>query len=117
MTTTKWTKHDERGQAYEVAYLCNGQAPCAGRLARESSIPGKSFPPKAEIAPTTPQDLAGRPRRMGCGLSGPKYRDCYRTCDPKYALNGTCADPANHPERFEAISRSRAPVLYAEIRP
>lgn len=85
MTTTKWTKYDERGQAYEVAYLCNGQAPCA--------------------------------RRPGCGLSGPKYRDCYRTCDPRYALNGTCADPAKHPERFEAISRSRAPVLYAEIRP
>lgn len=26
---------------------------------------------------------------------------CRHTCDPRYALNGPCEDPENHPERFE----------------
>jgi len=33
--------------------------------------------------------------------SGPSFGICFHTTDPDHAVNGSCPDPENHPERFE----------------
>ena len=38
--------------------------------------------------------------KMGCKSKG-GY--CLHTFDSRYALNGPCKDPENHPERFETF--------------
>jgi hypothetical protein len=41
------------------------------------------------------------------------WEDCHLTSDEKYALNGPCSDPENHPERF-TIENTIDGIVYEE---
>lgn len=44
---------------------------------------------------------------VGCHQSGTAVGVCRHTTQPEHALNGACADPQNHPERFEPVIDNR----------
>lgn len=46
----------------------------------------------------------------------PCWEDCYLTTNPKYAKNGPCKDPENHPERFTANEWADGITYYEERR-
>ena len=68
----------------KTAYICDGRAPCAGR--------------------------------MGCRFSAHPLRQCSHTTNPLYAVNGACAHPEDHPERFRRFGENDdGPLTYYEI--
>jgi len=49
----------------------------------------------------------------GCFKNGMDVGFCRHTTDPKHALNGECAEPQNHPERFNAVyDKTNDAVMY-----
>ena len=46
----------------------------------------------------------------------PCWEDCYLTTDPRYAKNGACKDPENHPERFDTHEWADGITYYEERR-
>ena len=61
-----------------------------------------------------------------CGVKGkdticpvnhrPCWEDCYLVTNGKYAKNGECKDPENHPERFETHEWADGITYYEEKR-
>ena len=53
---------------------------------------------------------------IGCGVNNPSaaFAFCVHTLKEEYAVNGPCADPWNHPDRFRA-GRSGERTFYEEI--
>ena len=71
----------------KTAYICDGRAPCAGRL-------GCCF---ATMVIPNP---------------------CTHTTNTLYAVNGACAHPENHPERFVIVGDDTdGSPLYFEMPP
>ncbi len=53
--------------------------------------------------------------KVGCYRLGKPGMDyCYHTFDQKYAKNGACEDPENHPERFHVIDLTDSETCYWE---
>lgn len=53
---------------------------------------------------------------LHCPFNGAICSDwCHKTLNSKYAANGSCADPENHPERFNKVSIGEMRVAYEEV--